>query len=154
VIKRQTTHGLTGHPLHDVWTALKQRCNTESNEFFYNYGGRGITVCVEWLDFYTFKKWALANGFKEDLYLDRIDNNEGYSPNNCRWVSAILSNRNTRKNRFITYRGETLCLAEWAERLDIPAKRLSARLTKLNWAEKRALETPYIPRPRKKHETT
>lgn len=83
-IERSTKHGGRYIKLYAVWIAMKDRCNNSNNKQFDDYGGRGIRVCKEWLDdFSAFQKWALANGYKEGLTIDRKDNDKGYSPNNC-----------------------------------------------------------------------
>jgi hypothetical protein len=147
IIQRLTTHGLTGHPLHDVWTAMKLRCNLESNEFFHNYGGRGVTVCKEWMDsFQVFYDWALNSGYKKGLSIDRIDNNGNYCPENCRWVSHKINNRNKRTNRLITYKGETKIVTVWAEFLNMPPSVLMHRLNQYKWSVEKAIETPYKPK--------
>ena len=96
---RLTTHGETGSRLQISHTHMKQRCNNKSNHQYKNYGGRGILVCEEWSDFIRFKAWAEKNGYKENLTIDRIDNNKGYSPDNCRWVHHSIQNSNKRKSK-------------------------------------------------------
>jgi len=117
--------------------------NTENkNRVKYkDYGGRGITVCQEWRTFEPFQAWALANGYAENLSIDRIDNDKGYSPENCRWVTEKQQSRNTRRNHFYTYGGQSKTLGEWAEQFKIKPYTLKARL-KHGWSIDRALETP------------
>lgn len=98
-------HGLSKHPLHNLWRNIIARCNRHKD-----YKGRGIDVCDEWKEFLPFYKWAIANGWHEhnghDLSIDRIDNDKGYSPDNCRWTDAKTQARNTRKCRPIHAVGE------------------------------------------------
>ena len=97
-----TTHGKTGHSLNNRWCAMKQRCYNPKCKSYKNYGARGITVCDEWLnDFDSFYNWSIENGYQEDLELDRIDNDKGYSPDNCRWVKAVTNNHNRRNTAMI-----------------------------------------------------
>ena len=82
-------------PMYPRWKSMRERCTVKKSHAYKNYGGRGIKVCDEWLDFHAYKKWALDNGYEKHLHLDRIDNAKGYSPENCRFVTpqANLSNR-------------------------------------------------------------
>ena len=88
------THGYSRTPLYVRWTGIKQRCLNENHTSYDRYGGRGITICEEWLDYAVFKEWAERNSFEPELELDRIDNNKGYEPDNCRWVSKKVNSQN------------------------------------------------------------
>lgn len=92
-----TTHGKYHTRLHGIWTDMKARCNNPNRKAYKDYGGRGITVCEEWHNsFETFYEWAMANGYSDDLTIDRIDNDKGYSPDNCRWATMADQNKNKR----------------------------------------------------------
>lgn len=82
------SHGKHKHLLHDVWSQMKYRCANKNCKAYIYYGGRGITVCDEWKEFINFYSWAIKNGWEEGLQIDRINNNLGYYPNNCRLVTA------------------------------------------------------------------
>lgn len=89
-------HGYTGTSIHNRWKSMIQRCNNPKSKAYKNYGARGINICKEWLNFENFLKWSLENGYNDNLELDRIDNNKGYNPNNCRWCTVLINNHNRR----------------------------------------------------------
>lgn len=99
--------------LHNTWTAMKQRCLNPNCEKYPEYGGRGITVCAEWMEYIPFRSWALANGYADDLQIDRIDNDKGYYPDNCRFVSRPQNQRNRRVCKMFEAFGETKNLEDW-----------------------------------------
>lgn len=125
-----------------------QRCTKETTHEYENYGGRGIKVCDEWLDFNKFYDWAVENGYTESrdrksCTLDRIDVNGNYEPSNCRWVSMKTQQRNRRNNVLLTYKGETHCIAEWAEMLGMQAQTIGKRL-QAGWSVEDALGKPLV----------
>lgn len=135
-----TKHGKTKTRLYRIWFNMRCRCHKKDFVDYPRYGGRGIAVCDEWLNsFPPFYEWAMANGYREDLTLDRIDNDGNYEPSNCRWVDTKVQNNNTRRNHYITYNGETLTLAQWSERCGINKNTLQARICKYGWSVERAL---------------
>uniref|UniRef100_A0A6M3LHT2 Uncharacterized protein n=1 Tax=viral metagenome TaxID=1070528 RepID=A0A6M3LHT2_9ZZZZ len=83
---------LIEHPIINVWMGMKRRCYNPSRKDYKRYGGRGIIVCQEWLDYKTFEKWALANGYRKGLTIDRIDNDGDYEPSNCRFITRAENN--------------------------------------------------------------
>lgn len=113
---RTAIHKLSRTRIYRVWSNMKSRCYNPQRSKYAIYGGRGITVCDEWLhDFKAFYDWAMANGYQDDLSIDRIDPNLNYCPGNCRWITLREQSRNKRNNYSITINGETKNLADWCE---------------------------------------
>ena len=133
-------HGCVNTRLYRIWSNMKTRCANKNSPDYIRYGARGISVCREWFNFTFFKEWAIANGYSDKLTLDRINNNRGYCPENCRWTSRQEQSNNTRRNKYITYKGLTKTIAQWAELLCIPYSVLYTRLYKLNWSVEEAFD--------------
>lgn len=140
--KFEKSHGLYGTRIYHIWNGMMGRCLNPNNKDYKDYGGRGITVCEEWKTPGAFFDWALQNGFREDLTIDRIDVDKGYEPSNCRFVSNSTQQRNRRNNRVVEYAGQSHCIAEWAEITGINRRTIRSRL-EMGWTPARALtETP------------
>ena len=144
-------HGLKNTRLYRIWQQMKNRCSNLKCDRFKDYGARGIAVCDEWVnDFKAFYDWSMNHGYKENLSIDRIDNDKGYSPGNCRWATNKEQANNSRKCHMVEYRGETHSLTEWAEILGLSFHLLSNRINSYGWSIERAFETPKSNRGRKK----
>lgn len=108
-------HGLCNHPLYSTWQGMRERCNCPTADNYRFYGGRRITVCMEWDDFLNFYQWANNNGWRKGLTLDRIDNNLEYSPSNCRWVTVKEQCYNRRTNHYLVANGIKKTVHQWEE---------------------------------------
>lgn len=115
------------HPLYGIWKSMWHRCNNPRNHAFHNYGGRGINLCERWHTFSNFVE-DMDNRPTRHHTIDRIDNNRGYSPENCQWATRKEQGNNTRLNHHLTYQGRTHTITQWAEEFDIPASRVLTRL--------------------------
>ncbi len=143
--RRRTVHGWANTKLAKVYDGMKARCHSRLCAGFVHYGDRGITVCEEWLeDRASFFKWAEASGYAPGLQIDRIDGNKGYSPDNCRWVTQLVNQNNRRSNRRVTFKGETLTMAEWSRKTGISQRVIQARLNAGRSAEE-VLHVGYLP---------
>lgn len=128
--------------IHQIWTNMKTRCLNPNVPAFKDYGGRGISVCEEWMkSFSSFYHWALQNGYSTALTLDRIDVNGNYEPSNCKWSTKEEQSRNRRFNRRITYNGKNLTIGEWAKEVNLTWNIIAWRLDS-GWSIEEALFTP------------
>lgn len=130
-------HGLSDNKLYGVWNSMKYRCYNKNAHNYCNYGGRGIKICKQWIDnFLNFYEWAISNGYKEGLTIDRIDNDGDYCPSNCRFTTVLRQSNNTRRNFLITYKNETLSATEWARKIGVSPDAIKWRLKKYGLCEK------------------
>lgn len=116
--------------LYIIFNSMHCRCERKQTHGYERYGGRGITVCDEWKHFAPFEAWALTHGYADDLTIDRIDNDKGYSPNNCRWVTKEEQVSNMRTNRYLTFNGETKTVAQWSRETGLSRSVITKRLNK------------------------
>ncbi len=150
--ENRTTHGASKSSLYRVWADNKGKCADKKNK---HYGGAGVGFFGEWADsFEAFAKWAIANGYKEGLELERIDKGGDFEPGNCRWATHIQIARNlTRANAVpIRFLGEAKSLTEWAEIVGIQRGTLWRRINVYGWSVDEALTTPLRDRKRNRKE--
>ena len=140
--KLKYKHGYRSTRLYRIWLNMHTRCSNEQTNCYTNYGKRGIKICNEWQEFLPFYEWAMANGYRDDLTIDRIDNNGNYCPENCRWSTRVEQSNNTRKNHFVTYNGQTHTIAEWAKITGLSRSVITQRINKSKWSVEKALTTP------------
>lgn len=136
--------------LYRIYNNILTRCNNEKSTYYKRYGGRGITVCEEWkIDFQSFYDWSMDNGYRDDLTIDRIDNDGNYEPSNCRWVTIKEQSVNRSNNHFVSLNGEVKTLCEWCELYNINYKTVRDRL-KRGWSYEKSLTEPVQIKFRKK----
>lgn len=126
----QTKHGLFKHPLNYIWAAIRQRCYNPNHEAYHRYGGRGITVCDEWMnDFMAFYNWAISNGWKKGLQVDRFPNNDGnYEPSNCRVTAPKNNSNNRRDNVIVSLNGKEMPFRFACEELKLNPELIYCRM--------------------------
>lgn len=151
IIKRNTKHNLSYSPLYKIYMGIKNRCYNSKDPNYKKYGEKGITVCDEWLGENGMRKffdWACKNGFyyeklqngKSLLTIDRIDNNKGYSPNNCRWVTNKVQARNKKTSVYIEIDGEKINLRQYAEEHNIQFTTIYKRIKYLKLPVENAIK--------------
>lgn len=139
---KNATHGMKGTRLYKIWGGIKTRCLNCNDAHYKDYLGRGITICDEWKNsFENFRDWAMSNGYREDLTIDRIDVNGNYEPSNCRWATQEEQQNNKRTNHLITFDGKTQNIKKWSIETGIRSSTIGERL-KRGWSIEKALTTP------------
>lgn len=136
-----STHGLSKIPLYTIWKAIKSRCYNVKNKAYHNYGGRGVVVCNEWKnDFTAFYLWAMSNGYKKGLQIDKDIKGDGllYSPQTCIFVTPKVNSNNRRSNVYIDFNNDSKTISQWADKIGIPMKILHQRLSR-GWSIEKSL---------------
>lgn len=138
--KRQIKHGLTDTRLFHIWQGMRARCNRKTNHSYKYYGEKGVSVCEEWDNsFEAFAEWAFANGYKDDLSIDRKDINDGYNPSNCRWADKYEQANNKSNTRLVMFEGEMQPVQKVARRLGIRGETIITRLNR-GWTDEEAVD--------------
>jgi len=134
------THGHSSKKIYSIYRAMRQRCYDDKSLMYHRYGGRGIKICDEWMDSIdSFITWATNNGYDESKEIDRADNEKGYSPDNCRFVTKIINANNTSKNVIIYVNGEYITIANAARKYKIDESTFRQRIRKLGWSPEKAI---------------
>ena len=129
--EHNTIHGMKHSKLFRVFHCMKGRCYNPTDHKYYRYGARGIKICDEWLNNpKTFFDWALANGYKEGLTIDRINNDGDYCPENCRWTDDFVQANNKSNNKYYEYNGEKKTAGEWARELGLTYSAVKSRIAR------------------------
>jgi len=133
-------HGMTKQRIHVCWSDMRQRCNNTKNKHYERYGGRGIKICDEWdNDFMSFYNWSIENGYDEKLTIDRIDNDKGYYPENCRWADRSTQNRNKDHKKY-NINGVEKTFPQWCEFTGLKYNKVYQRIHTLGHSYEKAFE--------------
>ena len=130
---RLRKHMGKGTPEHNSWRAMRERCSRRANTHFTSYGGRGIEYCSRWGEFSNFL--ADMGPRPHGTSLERLDNNSGYTPENCVWASAKAQSRNTTRTKLLTYKGKTMCVEDWAKHIGVCSGTIRNRLKSMSVEE-------------------
>lgn len=137
--EKESKHGMSRTAIYRIWNLMRQRCTNANSTHYASYGGRGITVCPEWMEFENF--YRDMGDRPAGLTLERIDNDKGYEPGNVRWASRLEQGNNRRTNVFITHDGQTKTVAEWGRETGLGKSTLFSRLAR-GWSAARTLTEP------------
>lgn len=130
------THGMSESRIYRIWIDMKRRCNDTRNRAFCRYGAKGIKVCKEWNDdFIAFYKWSMQNGYNNSLSIDRINNDMGYSPTNCRWTDRIVQSTNRSVTKFIDIDGEKYTIPQLSRLYGINKDTLYSRARRIGYTK-------------------
>jgi hypothetical protein len=131
MLKANVTHGMTHTKVHRIWGAIKGRCHNQNNAAYQYYGGRGIVMCERWQNSFAEFYADMGDPPSDDASIDRINNSGNYEPGNCTWSTRHQQMRNTRRNIYLTYKGETMVRKDWADKLGLTDRSMRFRLE--NW---------------------
>lgn len=144
LLESKASHGLSATPLYSVWGSIKDRCLNTNCKSYKNYGGRGISICGQWVDnFHLFYKWAMNAGYKPGLTIERVNNDKSYCPENCTFIPLSKQSKNRRNLNFITFKDRTKTISSWAREIGISRESLRDRF-KNGWGIEEALTTPKL----------
>lgn len=149
--RQNVTHGQKGTRLYRIWSGMKTRCLNKNDKAFSMYGGRGIGICDEWIDFDGFQEWANSNGYDENLTIERKDVDEGYYPSNCEWIPLSEQAQNRTNTLRLTFKGQTKTLKEWSRITGIEYPTLHARIER-GWSVEKTLSNPSLINRKKQEE--
>lgn len=139
--KINRTHNKSKTRLYRTWAGMLARCRNKNSKSYKNYGKIGVKVCDEWTRFENFMKWALSNGYQDNLTIERIDPRGDYKPSNCKWIPFKEQMKNKNNHRYITFKGKTMKLFEWANLLGINPQTIYSRIA-YGWSAEDALTRP------------
>lgn len=141
IIKKYTTHGKCHTRLYKIYSLMKDRCYNKSTKAYRYYGKKGVSICAEWLnDFISFYEWALKNGYRENLTIERINVNGDYEPDNCTWITQSEQVRNRTNTHFIKYDGEIMTLSEASQKFNTSRSTLRKYEKIFNGDSQKAIE--------------
>lgn len=135
-------HGMTGCPEWRAWRNMKRRCDSPCRQDYHRYGGRGIKVCERWRDSFLAFYEDMGPRPSDQHTLERVDNDGNYEPSNCVWKTRKEQGQNRCNCRYLTYRGETRTISEWADVTGINQATIQSRVKKQGWGVEKALTTP------------
>lgn len=142
-VSRNYTHRMSKTRIYREWSSIKTRCCYKTSERYKDYAPRGIQMCKEWeQSFEAFRDWAYANGYADNLSIERINNDKGYQPDNCKWIPLNEQANNRRTSYAFTKDGVTKNLAEWCKDYGVNYQLAHNRIHKLGWDFERAMTTP------------
>lgn len=141
----QKTHGMSETRIYNIWLGMRNRCNNPNNSKYKNYGGRGIKVCDRWVNSFENFYEDMSKDYKEDLTIDRINVNDNYSPENCRWLNNVEQQYNKTYTKWITINGETTCLQEAIKKYGVTWKIVTRKLNHGFTPEEVFIEKKFLP---------